>query len=275
MYGFDGESILRILEKNAGLSWLELCRAVTGFGTYPEAHYPNAVMPLYDCLADLNDLGFISVDGVLESQISEFLTLVLISPEGITDANEAKTRELKTSLDARKSAKIRASRKWHSVDMVLKVPGRYGGELMFITPFFGRPRIYSPSDIFVLMPFSEEMRAVYTDHIKRITASLKLTVARADDFFTSNTIMSDIWRGICGASLVIADCTGRNPNVFYELGIAHTVGKSVILLTQKKDDVPSDLRNVRYIKYEPTESGMKLFDEHLNRAITESLKLPD
>jgi hypothetical protein len=41
--------------------------------------------------------------------------------------------------------------------------------------------------------------------------------------------MWDVWNSIYSSSIIIADCTGRNPNVFYELGIAHTLGKPVIL----------------------------------------------
>ncbi|WP_217989549.1 hypothetical protein [Sphingomonas lenta] len=49
--------------------------------------------------------------------------------------------------------------------------------------------------------------------------------------------------------VVICDCTGRNPNVFYEAGIAHTLGREVILITQNGQDIPFDLRHLRYIPY--------------------------
>ncbi len=49
--------------------------------------------------------------------------------------------------------------------------------------------------------------------------------------------------------VVICDCTGRNPNVFYEAGIAHTLGREVILITQSEHDVPFDLRHLRYVRY--------------------------
>ena len=75
--------------------------------------------------------------------------------------------------------------------------------------------------------------------------------------------MSEIWNAICASQIVIADCTGRNPNVFYEIGVAHTVGKPVILLTQIVEDVPFDLRHIRFIKYELTRRGMQKFEEDL------------
>lgn len=57
------------------------------------------------------------------------------------------------------------------------------------------------------------------------------------------------------AELIIADVTGRNPNVFYELGMAHVVKDKVVLITQNIGDVPFDLRHFRYIVYRPTPKG--------------------
>jgi hypothetical protein len=54
---------------------------------------------------------------------------------------------------------------------------------------------------------------------------------------------------ICKSSVVVCDLTGKNANVFYEAGIAHSLGKDVILNTQSADDVPFDLRRLRYIPY--------------------------
>ena len=85
--------------------------------------------------------------------------------------------------------------------------------------------------------------------------------------------MRDVWEGIYGARAVIAECTGRNPNVFYEIGIAHTLGKPVILTTQTTEDVPSDLRNIRYIHYQYTPPGMKLFETTLQKTLSETLRL--
>jgi hypothetical protein len=49
--------------------------------------------------------------------------------------------------------------------------------------------------------------------------------------------------------VVVCDCTGRNPNVFYEAGIAHTLGREVILITQADQNVPFDPRHLRYVRY--------------------------
>ena len=68
----------------------------------------------------------------------------------------------------------------------------------------------------------------------------------------NTSIIDDICNSILGADVVVADCTGQNPNVFYELGIAHTLGKDVILLTQSIDDIPFDISHLRFIEYENT-----------------------
>jgi hypothetical protein len=80
--------------------------------------------------------------------------------------------------------------------------------------------------------------------------------------------MSDIWGAIYASRMVIAECTGRNANVFYELGIAHTLGKPAILITQQLEDTPFDLRHLRIIVYKDTDEGREALKQQLERAIT-------
>ncbi len=131
----------------------------------------------------------------------------------------------------------------------------------------GKPENKYIYDVFVLMPFAEDLRYVYDDHIKDIIKNLNLSIARADDFFSNNTIMNEIWSAIYYSKIIIADCTGKNPNVFYEIGLAHAIGKQVILMTQNPDDVPFDLKHIRYIYYNNTPRGMKKFEETLSSTV--------
>jgi hypothetical protein len=55
-----------------------------------------------------------------------------------------------------------------------------------------------------------------------------LSVGRADDIFTVNSVLADVWTAIKGAKAIVADCTSRNPNVFYEIGLAHVLDKKVV-----------------------------------------------
>lgn len=116
---------------------------------------------------------------------------------------------------------------------------------LLVRPNFGIPdgQRSTPS-IFVLMPFSKDLEPIYSTHISRVAKRLALTLGRADDFFTAHAVMTDVWTAIPRAAILVADCTGRNANVFYEIGIAHTVGRPVVLITQNESDVPFDLRHL-------------------------------
>jgi hypothetical protein len=142
----------------------------------------------------------------------------------------------------------------------------------FSYPIFGTPNRKYTYDLFVLMPFSLNLKPVYDDHIKKVAQTQNLSIARADDFFSQNSIMYEVWSAIAQASILIADCTGKNPNVFYEIGIAHTLGKPVVLITQNQDDVPFDLRHIRYIYYDYTPPGMIKFENTLAATILEIMK---
>ena len=122
-------------------------------------------------------------------------------------------------------------------------------------------------DIFMVMPFREHLNPVYQDHITKIASDLNLDIKRGDDPFSHHDIITEIWSLINNSQLVIADCTGKNPNVFYEMGLAHAIGKPVIPITQNEEDIPFDIRQRRYIKYEYTPRGMQEFEERLKRAI--------
>ncbi len=121
---------------------------------------------------------------------------------------------------------------------------------------------------FVLMPFSDELRPVYEDHIVPTCKELGIIVARADQIFSTNPVMYDVREAVTSARYVIADLTRLNPNVFYEVGICHALGKDVILITQDRDDqVPFDLRHIRRIRYEYTPRGIRLLEEALKQTI--------
>jgi len=109
---------------------------------------------------------------------------------------------------------------------------------------------------FVLMPFKEEMDRLYTAVIKTAAEECGLVSKRADEIRGTREIMQDIVESICKARVIIVDLTGSNPNVFYELGIAHTLGKDTILISQKEaTTIPFDIYHIRRIEYENTASG--------------------
>jgi hypothetical protein len=83
---------------------------------------------------------------------------------------------------------------------------------------------------FVLMPFSDQFFLNYEEAIRPALEAAGLRGVHAGEIFGTREIMEDIWESICTARMVVADVTGRNPNVFYELGIAHTIGKEWLCL---------------------------------------------
>jgi nucleoside 2-deoxyribosyltransferase len=79
--------------------------------------------------------------------------------------------------------------------------------------------------------------------------------------------MEKIYELIRSAHIVVADMTGQNANVFYEVGYAHAIGKEVILLTQKAEDIPANLKNYKHIVYGGSISALKDQLKHLMEAI--------
>lgn len=122
---------------------------------------------------------------------------------------------------------------------------------------------------FVIMPFTATFNTEYERVIKPAVEAAGLACVRADEIFSKPQIMADIWKSIKSARVVIAELTGRNTNVFYELGLAHTIGKPAIILTRNEDDVPFDLKALRYISYNTEDP---FWGENLRKSLTEMIK---
>lgn len=122
-------------------------------------------------------------------------------------------------------------------------------------------------DVFVLMPFDNKYTTFYEEVIKTEIENIGLRCRRVDDFYLSSSIVGDIVRCIRDAMFVLADLSGRNPNVFLEVGIAHALGKSVLLLTQDLDDVPPKLQTIRCHVYQNSIEGARKIEDVLPFAI--------
>lgn len=143
---------------------------------------------------------------------------------------------------------------------------------MIVNPIFqNRDTRINPDSVFIIMPFSEKWsNEIWEQVLRPAVQEMGMTPVRADDLYGQN-IMEDVWQGILKASIIICDTTGRNPNVFYELGIAHALGKKVLLLAQNMDDIPFDLRALRHIKYQVSISGGNQLKEKIKVFIKETL----
>lgn len=114
---------------------------------------------------------------------------------------------------------------------------------------------HNKKQVALMMPFDSSLKSV-NERIKLTCNKLDLICLRVDDIWSNETIIQDIFDLIYCSEILIADFTGKNPNVFYEVGIAHTLGKKVIPITQSLDDVPFDLRHHRILKYLPNNEGL-------------------
>jgi hypothetical protein len=129
---------------------------------------------------------------------------------------------------------------------------------------------------FVITPFGQPFDRYYLNIFVPAIRGAGLKPLRADSIFSPSTIMGDVWRFTREAVVVLADVTGKNPNVFYELGLAHAVGKPVVIVTNSLEDVPFDLKGLRVIEYDKqNEAWGTVLQENISAAIKATLDDPD
>lgn len=108
----------------------------------------------------------------------------------------------------------------------------------------------------VMMPFDASFNPVY-EILQSAIRDLGMICQRADDIWFNEHIIQDVALLLSKASIVVCDLSDRNPNVFYEAGIAHTLGKDVILIAQSKHDIPFDVASIRHIQYLRNGEGLE------------------
>jgi hypothetical protein len=122
---------------------------------------------------------------------------------------------------------------------------------------------------FVMMPFGNPYDEYYSEIYLQAIEKSGLVPKRADSLYRPSPILHDIWEFINDSALVIADITGRNPNVMYELGLAHAIAKPAIIISDNIDDVPFDLRALRILLYDVKKPNWSL---QLENAIQSAIK---
>lgn len=142
-----------------------------------------------------------------------------------------------------------------------------------IHPFF-RSRIthVDPRLCFVLMPFKEHWsKRIFEKYLRGNMEPFGFQCMKADSL-SGHIIIEDIWAKINQAALIIADVTGKNPNVMYEVGIAHALGKPTILITQELSNFPFDFVHLRHHGYEDNADGLEKFSQLMTQIIPEIYK---
>ena len=136
-----------------------------------------------------------------------------------------------------------------------------------------KPKVFALSDepvdaalVAVMMPFDARFDPVYRA-LQDAVAAAGMTCQRVDDIWVHDHIIQDVVSLVCRASVVICDLSGRNANVFYEMGIAHVLAKDVVMITQSAQDVPFDVAHIRHIRYLPNGEGLEQLAGEVRRRL--------
>ena len=155
-------------------------------------------------------------------------------------------------------------------NFVEKKNEKYTGESQFVTDKPSKRKITILPIVFqvpenttketdlvaVMMPFNAAFDSVH-EGIRRACSAAGYRCLRVDDIWEESTVIQDIFNLIFRSQVVVVDFTGKNPNVMYETGIAHTLGKHVVPIAQSSDDVPFDIAHHRFLKYLPNGEGIE------------------
>ena len=138
----------------------------------------------------------------------------------------------------------------------------------------GRPKIFSVKEwplptlnhVAVMMPFDSTFDKVY-EAIRTACRELNLETRRVDEISGPTKITDDVFSSIVQSRFVIGDLSERNPNVLYEVGLAHGRNCEVIMITQNNADVPFDLDHIRFVRYLPNNEGLEQLRVDLIRSM--------
>jgi hypothetical protein len=125
---------------------------------------------------------------------------------------------------------------------------------------------------FIIMQFADEYNDVYNSVIRNVCSEFKIETLRIDEKHETGLIIADIIREITESSLVIADITPINQNVYYEVGYAHGIKKPTILVANKECSLPFDIAGLRVLFYENSIGGKDRFEEGLRKHIESILE---
>ncbi|QDT67616.1 hypothetical protein MalM25_05160 [Planctomycetes bacterium MalM25] len=208
---------------------------------------------------------------------------VLVDAERLITADDRLLRSLRFGDDDYEGCILKVLRRVFdadeaNVEIVLNfLEERCGpeGECISSVEPAGRTVVFSPSVfrlpdvevdtslVSVMMPFDAEFAPVY-EAIAEAASAADYRCLRADDIWDDSTVIQDIFALIFESNVVVCDFSTKNPNVFYEAGIAHTLGKHVVPITQHESDIPFDVRHHRYIKYLSNAEGLSALRQKLS-----------
>lgn len=194
------------------------------------------------------------------------ISLAAKSPDDRDKALAAFFTEVLQQVDAEKGSAFRAAKPEAFEDMptqAFRQPARLGERAALLGS--------SSYMCFVAMPFSSDFQSVYLQVIKPACEALGLDAVRADEIMAPGNIIEQVRVAIQNARLIIADVTGGNANVLYEVGLAHSLEKPTLLLANNLADVPFDIRSQRLLLYDKESLATGEAETALRRALEQVL----
>lgn len=180
----------------------------------------------------------------IEKQISELTQELTVNKDRFNSVNHLLNDAQNVYFDNNKS-KYTNNKDFRSVDFFNNIGVNLSGNI-------------DENLVFVLTPFNEKYFSQY-QVIEALVIDMGFNCTRGDDSNISSNILGHIIEQISKARLVIANISGRNPNVFYELGIAHALGKPVIIVSESLSDIPFDVNASRILAFDDEKDlGRKL-----------------
>lgn len=247
---------------------------------YTEDHLKNVYKP--DGNLDLEEATnipalFVSETGGLGDEVGRVGTITRVRVSGrnyqidyvldpdIPGIPNAKLEEMAPDLDVQPFEFQRTHWAIKDVDLFKVLLKRGAGQRP-------RPKVFTLPDqldddlVSVMMPFDAGFNGVYQT-LQDAAEQVGMRCQRADDIWETDTVIQDVVNLIGRAKIVVCDLTGRNPNVFYETGVAHTLGRDVILIAQSAGDVPFDVGHIRHLRYLNNGEGRMRLQEELVRRL--------
>jgi hypothetical protein len=140
--------------------------------------------------------------------------------------------------------------------------------------YFREPQPLDPNLCFVLSPLNQEFRGAYS-FVKKAAESLGYRVVRVDELTNSGIIQAEIWSHLSRAGIVIADLSGWNPNVMFELGVAAATKRvqQIVLVMNESDrgrELPFDVSPFRHFFYTNTIDGAERLETSVKLALLDA-----
>jgi hypothetical protein len=125
----------------------------------------------------------------------------------------------------------------------------------------------APGTSLALMPDTIDFHRIFREAVSPALHDCGFRAADSEPAFDSKSWLSDAVRRARGAEIIIADLTGRNPDIMYVLGLCHGLGRCPLIITQDMDELPFNLDGFRRIHYHPDEQRLYQLRENLSRAV--------